>query len=56
MNQRKVTNRELLEAINKNTDKLDGEVLKRLDNIEKEIKGMNGKITSNSKDTYWRSL
>ncbi len=26
MNQQKVTNRELLEAVNKNTDKLDGEV------------------------------
>ncbi|MCY4162550.1 MAG: hypothetical protein OXE77_11895 [Flavobacteriaceae bacterium] len=62
----KVTNKQILDAVHSNTEKLNSnteklnvvndknvEVLKRLENIENRVYGMNDKITSNGKDIYW---
>ncbi len=47
MSNKEVTNKEILEAVNRSNDR-DKEILTRLENIENEVKGMNDKVNNNT--------
>ncbi len=59
MNNQRVTNKQLLDAINGNTEKLNAinetnkGITKRLDDIEKEVKGMNDKVNNTTNNVKW---
>ncbi|MCY4215451.1 MAG: hypothetical protein OXC92_00510 [Flavobacteriaceae bacterium] len=52
MSNKEVTNKEILEAVNRGNDR-DKEILTRLENIENEVKGMNDKVNNNTNNIKW---
>ncbi|MCY3998920.1 MAG: hypothetical protein OXE55_06160 [Flavobacteriaceae bacterium] len=52
MSNKEVTNKEILEAVNRSNDR-DKEILTRLENIENEVKGMNDKVNNNTNNIKW---
>ncbi len=52
MSSKEVTNKEILEAVNRGDDR-DKEILTRLENIENEVKGMNDKVNNNTNNIKW---
>ncbi|MCY4299499.1 MAG: hypothetical protein OXC61_09405 [Flavobacteriaceae bacterium] len=52
MSSKEVTNKEILEAVNRGNDR-DKEILTRLENIENEVKGMNDKVNNNTNNIKW---